>query len=144
MFNKTAKRRILVVVAVLAAVFVVAFAKDRLIGQKPFRSWKEADIDQVELTLTPPDQSFELTGAEVGELLPLLQQVVLYQRDDSYTDYAGQTVVFDVILRDGSTIQIWEYNPFVIIDGEGYRAKYEPCEALNAFANQMLGERGQE
>ena len=37
MFSRTAKRRMLAVVAVLAAVFVVAVVKTRLIGQKPFR-----------------------------------------------------------------------------------------------------------
>ena len=36
MFSRTAKRRMLAVVAVLAAVFVVAVVKTRLIGQKPF------------------------------------------------------------------------------------------------------------
>ena len=141
MFSRTAKRRMLAVVAVLAAVFVVAVVKARLIGQKPFRSWEKADIAQVELTLTPPDQSFVLTDAEVGELLPLLQKVVLYQSDNSYTDYSGQAVVFDVTLRDGSTTQVVAYNPFVIIDGVGYRTKYEPCEVLNAFANRLLSER---
>ena len=53
MFSRTAKRRMLAVVALLAAVFVVAVVKARLIGQKPFRSWEKADIAQVELTLTP-------------------------------------------------------------------------------------------
>ena len=66
MFSRTAKRRMLAVVAVLAAVFVVAVVKARLIGQKPFRSWEKADIAQVELTLTPPDQSFVLTDAEAA------------------------------------------------------------------------------
>lgn len=141
MFSRTAKRRMLAVVAVLAAVFVVAVVKTRLIGQKPFRNWEKADIAQVELTLTPPDQSFVLTDAEAGELLPLLQKVVLYQGDNSYTDYAGQAVVFDLTMRDGSTTQVVAYNPFVIIDGVGYRTKYEPCEALNAFANRLLRER---
>ena len=42
MFSRTAKRRMLAVVAVLAAVFVVAVVKARLIGQKPFRSWGES------------------------------------------------------------------------------------------------------
>ena len=139
MFSRTAKRRMLAVVAVLAAVFVVAVVKTRLIGQKPFRSWEKADIAQVELT--PPDQSFVLTDAEAGELLPLLQKVVLYQGDNSYTDYAGQAVVFDVTLQDGSTTQVVACNLFVIIDGVGYRTKYEPCEALNAFANRLLSER---
>ena len=115
MFSRTAKRRMLAVVAVLAAVFVVAVVKARLIGQKPFRSWEKADIAQVELTLTPPDQSFVLTDAEVGELLPLLQKVVLYQGDNSYTDYAGQAVVFDVTMQDGSKIPM---DDVLSIDGE--------------------------
>ena len=141
MFSRTAKRRMLAVVAVLAAVFVVAVVKTRLIGQKPFRSWEKADIAQVELTLTPPDQSFVLTDAEAGELLPLLQKVVLYQGDNSYTDYAGPAVVFDLPMQAGPTTQVGAYNPFVLLDGVGYRTKYEPCEALNAFANRLLSER---
>lgn len=142
--NRTAKKGIAVVSAVLAVVFCAAFVRERLIGKRPFAGWSHGEIARVELTLTPPDRTFTLTDAEVGELLPLLQEVVLYQRDDSYTDYEGQAVVFDVTLRDGSTTHVVAYNPFVIIDGVGYRAKYEPCEALNAFANQLLGERGQE
>ena len=55
MFSRTAKRRMLAVVAVLAAVFVVAVVKTRLIGQKPFRSWEKADIAQVELATDAPE-----------------------------------------------------------------------------------------
>ena len=30
------------------------------------------------------------------------------------------------------------FNPFIIIDGIGYKCKYEPCEALNNYANRLL------
>ena len=30
------------------------------------------------------------------------------------------------------------YNPFLIIDGVGYKTKYEPCQALNSYANELL------
>ena len=30
------------------------------------------------------------------------------------------------------------YNPFIIIDGIGYKCKYEPCEALNHYANELM------
>ena len=33
-----------------------------------------------------------------------------------------------------------EYNPFLVIDGVGYKTKYEPCEALNHYANRLLEE----
>jgi hypothetical protein len=29
------------------------------------------------------------------------------------------------------------YNPFFIIDAVGYRTKYEPCEKLNLWANEL-------
>jgi hypothetical protein len=29
------------------------------------------------------------------------------------------------------------YNPFFIIDAVGYRTKYEPCEKLNSWVNEL-------
>jgi hypothetical protein len=34
-------------------------------------------------------------------------------------------------------MQITAFYPFVIIDGVGYKCKYEPCEALNNYANEL-------
>ena len=33
---------------------------------------------------------------------------------------------------------IMAYNPFLVIDGIGYRTKYEPCQMLNSYANRLL------
>ena len=51
---------------------------------------------------------------------------------------AGQAVIFTLSLADGSQVEIIAYNPFIIIDGIGYKCKYEPCEALNHYANELM------
>ena len=68
--------------------------------------------------------------------------MVIYGEDDSFKDYAGQAAVFTLSMRDGTVVEITEYALFVIIDGVGYKAEYEPCQALNSYANALLGESG--
>jgi len=41
-------------------------------------------------------------------------------------------------MADGAQEKITAFNPFVIINGVGYKAKYEPCERLSRYANQLL------
>lgn len=41
-------------------------------------------------------------------------------------------------MADGTQTNMMAYNPFFVIDGVGYRTEYEPCEALNAYANGLL------
>ena len=43
-------------------------------------------------------------------------------------------------MTDGTQTSIMAYNPFLVIDGIGYKTKYEPCEALNSYANRLLNE----
>ena len=75
-----------------------------------------------------------------GLLVDLLKDVVVYNKDNSYTDYSGQGVTFTLVMIDGTQTSIMEYNPFLVIDGVGYKTKYEPCEALNHYANRLLEE----
>lgn len=75
---------------------------------------------------------------EKKELVEYLKDVVIYKKDNSYTEYAGQGVTFTLTMSDGTQTQIMAYNPFLVIDGVGYRTKYEPCEALNNYANRLL------
>ena len=53
-------------------------------------------------------------------------------------EYDGQGVVFTLTMVDGTQTDIMAYNPFIVIDGIGYKTKYEPCEALNSYANELL------
>ena len=129
------KRRIFIlalcILAVLVMVLVWSFK-----GKMPFRDLEPAQIASAQVRLGPPDETIEIT--EIKELADYLNQVVIYGEDDSYSQYAGQTCIFTVIKTDGTVLEVAAFNPFIIINGVGYRCKYEPCEALNRYANQLL------
>lgn len=105
-------------------------------GGRPFRVLEASGITFATVCLTPPDATLEIPDIE--ELTRLLQKVVVYNRDDSYTEYSGQGVTFTLTFEDGAQTRIMAYNPFVVIDGVGYRTEYAPCEALNQYANALL------
>ena len=50
---------------------------------------------------------------------------------------AALALLLALTLTDGTTREVSAYNPFLIIDGRGWRTTYEPCEALNAFGNRL-------
>ena len=103
-------------------------------AHRPFKDLEAADITSASVRLSPPDTTIQIVETE--ELVSYLNEVVIYNKDNSYTEYAGQAVIFTLSLADGSQVEIIAYNPFIIIDGIGYKCKYEPCEALNHYANE--------
>ena len=107
-------------------------------GRKPYKDLEAAQIVFAAVQLSPPDKTIQIT--ETKELVDLLKDVVVYNKDNSYTDYSGQGVTFTLVMIDGTQTSIMEYNPFLVIDGVGYKTKYEPCEALNHYANRLLEE----
>ena len=42
--------------------------------------------------------------------------------------YAG---IFKIAKANGTKISVNAYTPFLIVDGVGYRTKYDPCEELH-------------
>ena len=101
-----------------------------------------ADIAAATVLVGPPDVTLELDAGEIETLADLLADVRITRPDQSYSEYAGQTVLFTVTMADGTAANVTAYNPFLIIDGTGWRTAYAPCEALNRFANELLRERG--
>ncbi len=138
---KLQKRYILIVGVVLAVLLALA-AGLLFWGRRPFRDLEAADITAASVTLMPPDVTLELDEAEIKTLAELLGDLRITRPDQSYTEYAGQAVQFTVTFADGTETELTDYNPFLIIDGTGWRTAYGPCEALNRFANELLRERG--
>lgn len=105
-------------------------------GRKPYKNLDTSQIVSAVVRLTPPGETIQIT--EMTELVNLLKDVVIYNEDNSYTEYCGQGVIFTLTMADGTQTSIMAYNPFLVIDGVGYKTKYEPCEALNQYANMLL------
>lgn len=118
---------------IIGIIIVFAFS-----GRKPYKDLEASDIVSATVHLAPPDKTIQIT--EIEELVAYLNEVIIYNEDNSYTEYSGQGVIFTLTLTDGSQEEIMAYNPFVVINGTGYKTKYEPCEKLNNYANRLLRE----
>ncbi|HWR23331.1 MAG TPA: hypothetical protein VN366_07620 [Feifaniaceae bacterium] len=128
-----------------AAVLVAAgiLLVPMLSGSRPFKNLRAEDVAFVELAARPPDATIRIAEQEqIREITAALNQVVLYQRSDEYRDYAGQYVQFALIMNSGERVEAAAFNPFFIINGQGYKTRYEPCEELNRLANAYLSEAG--
>lgn len=135
------KKKHFFLICITLLILVGIAAAPRFIGHKPLKSLMIDEIEQIDVELLPPDKKITLTAEETAQLVPLLHDVVTYQKDQSYSEYDGQAVVFTIYKKDGTTATVMEYNPFVVLNGVGYRAKYAPCEVLSHFANELARAR---
>lgn len=122
--------------AIIGSFIVIGIVVFVFSGQKPYKDLETSDIVSATVHLTPPDKTIQIT--ETHELVSYLNEVVIYKKDNSYTEYAGQAVIFTLTMTDGSQEEIMAYNPFVVVNRTGYKTKYEPCEKLNNYANKLL------
>lgn len=130
------KKKTIISSACILSVAIIMIAFAVLSGRKPYKDLEAAQIVSAEVQLSPPDKTIQIT--EIKELADLLKDVVIYNKDNSYTEYAGQGVTFTLVMTDGTQTSIMAYAPFLVIDGVGYKTKYEPCEALGHYANRLL------
>lgn len=99
---------------------------------------KTEDVTSFTVTLRPPDEQFTITDEEaISELVDIYNEVKIFEEDDSYTDYDGQWVEFELTMTDERSKTVAAYSPFIIIDGVGYKTESEPCEKLNSFGNDF-------
>ena len=117
-----------------AAIIMIIFSV--VSGRKPYKDLEAVQIVSATVQLSPPDKTIQIT--EMKELVDLLKDIVIYHEDNSYTEYEGQGVTFTLVMTDGTQTSIMAYNPFLVINGIGYKTKYEPCEALNHYAAMLL------
>ena len=122
------RTKALIAAAVLLAVLTAAVMIPK--GKRPYRELNASDIVSAAVYLGPPDRTVRI--ADLEELASYLNDIVIYHKDN------GQTVRFTLTMADGSQVELTAFSPFVIINGTGYRAEYEPCERLSRYANQLL------
>ena len=125
------------VVVILVAILLLAIQPW---GKKPFKDLSVNNITSASVELLPPQKSFDLSDEDISELTEILNSVVIYNKDSSHTQYDGQAVIYTITKADGTILTVNAYNPFLIIDGVGYKTKYEPCQELNALGNKILND----
>lgn len=107
------------------------------IGSKPFKNLTVNEIKCVTVKLMPLNTETSLEEHEIEDLVDILHEVVIYNEDSSFGEYSGQSVIYTITKTDDTEIVINAYNPFIVINDNGYKTKYEPCEQLNSFGNKL-------
>ena len=132
------KRRILTITAIILAVALILTIGIWTIGRKPFKDQHPEDIKSVSIHLWPPNETRELSQGEIEELVTLLQQVKIYNPSWLHLASGGQSNIMTITYQDGSVQEVNQFGSTLIIDGQGYRAEYEPNEAISQFANKLF------
>ena len=130
------KKRLIITTACISLLCIVVVAFLFAMGKKPYKKLDATQIVSAKVLLSPPGRTVEIE--DIPELVVYLNDVVIYNQDNSYTEYAGQAAIFTLTMTDGTQTNITAYNPLLVSDGVGYKTKYEPCEALNRYANELL------
>ena len=118
------KMKVIITAAVVGCVLVAGVLVFR--GQKPYKDLKASNVVSATAHLSPPDKVIQIADTDIEELVSYLNEVVIYNEDNSYTEYCGQAAIFTLTMADGTEEEIIGYNPFVVINGTGYRTKREP------------------
>ncbi|WP_288222370.1 hypothetical protein [uncultured Clostridium sp.] len=127
-----------IILAVIIVIIISFFnINQKRLSEKLLKDISVDDIESVTVILLPPNVSYELNYEEIEELVEILHSVEIYNKDNSYNEYYGQNVTFTIVKDNNTTIKIMAYNPFLVIDGTGYKTKYEPCERLSSFGNKI-------
>ncbi len=134
------KKVIIILILLIAIITIIwLFSSEEVLGKKPFNNLKYSDVSSIGVLAIPPNKAMIIEDDEqVKELVDILNTVVIYRKDESGRNYFGQLVQFTLTMKDGKTIQVGAYNPFVFIDGKCYKTKYEPCEKLNNLGNRLI------
>ncbi len=106
--------------------------------KKPFADLTESDIEEITVSASPDGTDADLSAEQVKRAVTLLRGLEIYQFDNSYTAYDGQTVSFFIKKKDGTAVLLDVLSPFAVIDSTGYLADENTLEKLNAFVNEIL------
>lgn len=115
---------------------IVVFAVT--VGKQPYKDLDASEILSATVRLAPPGKT--LPVADTEELTECLQDVIIYNRDDSYRTIDGLSVTYTLTMTDGTQTEIMPYSSCLVIDGSGYRTEQEPCNALISYANKLFNE----
>ena len=135
------KKKIGICIVVVAAVAILVAAGLEVYTKHVTRRLYDLvyeDIASVKVVANPPGKEAQLGEEEVQELLGILDMVKVYKKDNSYGEYSGQWVEFEITRTDGRVLEVAAIAPFLVIDGSGYQGNYEACQRMNGLANRVI------
>lgn len=124
-------------IAVVLLILVGIYAKINWIGSKPYKDLTVSEIESVETRIFPPGEEFVLTQKEIAELIPLLNELTIYERCDEII--YGQGINITLAKTDGAEISIGLNLPRVTVEGVVYNEEVsEGALNLSVYMNSLL------
>ena len=134
------KSKKLLIIAVVILTIISAILGWLLYSDRPFETISANEIGEIKVYAIPPEEEVILSEVEVESVVPILQNLKISKPGYKVFTMSGQTVRLTIQKTDGSTIELSNVgNVQISIDGRSYRADYDSAEAINNFANKVLG-----
>lgn len=86
------KKRLIIAAVCIILLFIVIVVFLLTMGKKPYKNLDATQIMSAKVLLSPPDKTVEIE--DIPELVGYLKDVIIYNQDNSYTEYAGQGSYF--------------------------------------------------
>ncbi len=107
---------------------------------QPFKELKTEDVRFVTLTAYNEGYGFGIDDKYVDELVKLINDVKIYEQDDSWKGHQAVGYEFYIERDDCVIIKLVTFEGFLIINGTAYKSEYEPSKALTEFAKKRFDE----
>ena len=122
--------------AAAAAALAVLFS-----GSRPYKNLTAPDITYAEAYMITNNGTKLQSQLTDHETLAALLREVSVGRKAAFGPGNGSDLTFALILADGTCYDIAVKSPYLSINGQGFRAKRKPCEALEHYGLEQLGIR---
>ena len=99
---------------------------------KPFYAIQYADsVSKADVSYSMFKERAVLSYDQIKLLIENMRNVELIAEDNSWEAMSGNYSNVRLELKSGETLQFGVMGSFIIIDGQGYKAEYSACEAIN-------------
>lgn len=132
-------RKKTILLATLLIVLALVFIITMVLGARPFKKLSADEVASISVFAIPPEVTVLVEDrSQIQEIVRIINKVKTYEKSEEWREYSGQYVSFTLTMESGEQLEIAAYNPFIVINGQGYKTKYEPCQELNAIANKII------
>ena len=105
----------------------------------PFISLKAEDVESIDLYLQPPDKKIIVNNKEkIQDIVRELNKLIIKKEESPRIDYNVQLVSYTINKNNKKNYEIKIYSPYIVIDGEIFKADYEICDVLNLLGNDLI------
>lgn len=120
----TKRKSIYILLAAIAGIILLSFLLiSNFLQRRPFADLKQEDVTSVDISFgTYPN--YPMKEADQQKLVSLLQSVTTNGRSDAYKELSAKSYseTFILHLKTEKDIRVEPFNPYFIIDGNGYRS----------------------